>query len=73
MLSIENIETLSLYCRYTRDTFVYRLLNHALRVQEIDVICKFGFFVKDLYQQLEQLYTDTPQESRAKVVYRGQV
>lgn len=37
---------------YTRDTFLYRLLNKALRQHNIELIVYFGFFVQDLYRQI---------------------
>ncbi|CAF1153702.1 unnamed protein product [Adineta ricciae] len=43
---------------YTRDCFVYRMLNKALRTHHIEVINKFAFFIKDLHRQLEQLQGD---------------
>lgn len=39
---------------YTRETFVYRLLNKALRVLNIDLLYLFRFFLRDMQQQLEQ-------------------
>ncbi|CAF1305163.1 unnamed protein product [Didymodactylos carnosus] len=41
---------------YTRDCFVYRLLNKAFRTQNIEIIFKFRFFLTDLYNQLNELY-----------------
>lgn len=41
---------------YTRDTFVYRLLNKALRTQNILVIFKFRTIIQDIYWQLEHEY-----------------
>jgi hypothetical protein len=38
---------------YTRESFVYRLLNKALRVQDIDLLYLFLFFIRDLGQELE--------------------
>ena len=35
---------------YTRDTFFYRLLNKALRTQNILVIYKFLFLIQDIYR-----------------------
>ena len=32
------MKTRMLYSRYTRDTFIYRLLNYALRLQDVEVI-----------------------------------
>ncbi|CAF4402433.1 unnamed protein product [Rotaria sp. Silwood2] len=39
---------------YTRESFLYRILNKALRTQNIDLIFLFRFFLRDLRQQLEQ-------------------
>lgn len=39
---------------YTRSSFVYRLLNKALRTQNIDLLFLFRFFIRDLSKQLEQ-------------------
>ncbi|CAF4183835.1 unnamed protein product, partial [Rotaria magnacalcarata] len=39
---------------YTRDSFVYRLLNKALRVQNIDLLFLFRFFIRDIEVQLKQ-------------------
>ncbi|CAF1685930.1 unnamed protein product, partial [Didymodactylos carnosus] len=39
---------------YTRESFLYRLLNKALRTENIDIIFKFRFFIVDLYNQLKQ-------------------
>ncbi|CAF4806924.1 unnamed protein product [Rotaria sp. Silwood1] len=41
---------------YTNDSFVYRLLNLALRTQNTEIIFKFRFFINDLHNQIEQLY-----------------
>src|ERR1700722_4121970 len=54
---------------YTRDCFIYPMLNRALRLQEINTILKMGFFIRDLHQQIEQLYT---RQSEKLTVYRGQ-
>ncbi|CAF4563423.1 unnamed protein product, partial [Didymodactylos carnosus] len=61
---------------YTRDSFVYRLLNKALRTRDIDIIFKFRFFITDLYRQLQkehskfmELFTD---DEYFLTVYRGQ-
>ncbi|CAF4196718.1 unnamed protein product, partial [Rotaria sordida] len=39
---------------YTRNTFLYSLLNCALRQHNIEVMFLFGFFVQDLYKQLQE-------------------
>lgn len=53
---------------YTRESCLYRLLNKALRVQNIDVLYLFGFFLGDLARQLRQ-----NQLSATVRVYRGQM
>ena len=45
---------------YTRDCFVYRMLNKALRTCDIEVITKFGLFIKDLHCQLKCLHQNLP-------------
>jgi hypothetical protein len=67
---------------YTRDTFLYRLLNTALREQDIDTIYSLRFFIKDLHLQLKERHalqqqmstttSDTP-VPRIETVYRGQL
>ncbi|CAF1404610.1 unnamed protein product [Adineta ricciae] len=52
---------------YTRESFVYRLLNKALRVQNIDILFLFRFFIVDLQQQLAKYRCTTPIR-----LYRGQ-
>ena len=41
---------------YTRDSFLYRLLNKALRSQNIDIIFKFRLIIADVYKQLNELF-----------------
>jgi tetratricopeptide (TPR) repeat protein len=53
---------------YTRESFVYRMLNKALRVQNTDVLFLFRFLIVDLQQQL----TNHRCSSRVPL-YRGQV
>jgi hypothetical protein len=53
---------------YTRQSFLYRLLNKALRVQNIDLIYLFRFFIRDLHNQL--LTCQCPMIIH---VYRGQL
>jgi len=53
---------------YTRDTFLYKMLNKALRVQNIDLLFLFRFVIGDIYQQLKQYQYQSPIR-----VFRGQV
>ncbi|CAF4611916.1 unnamed protein product [Rotaria socialis] len=64
---------------YTRDTFLYRLLNQALRIQDILHIFLFRFVLVDLHNHLENLHTQhiyllkTDNELRSElIVFRGQ-
>ncbi|CAF1434025.1 unnamed protein product [Rotaria magnacalcarata] len=52
---------------YSKDTFVYRQLNGALRSQNIDLIFLFRFILQDLQSQLS-----LHQEQSPVRVYRGQ-
>ncbi|CAF0854292.1 unnamed protein product [Rotaria sordida] len=53
---------------YTRETFLYRLLNKALRIQNIGLLFVFRFFIYDIQRQLE-----IDQCSQAIRIYRGQL
>lgn len=53
---------------YTRESFLYRELNQALRTQSIDLLLMFRFFIRDLHEQLEQNRCSSPMR-----VFRGQL
>ncbi|CAF5045238.1 unnamed protein product [Rotaria sp. Silwood1] len=57
---------------YTRNCFLYRLLNKAFRIQNIDFIYKFRFFIKDLYDQIKDIWLNQNKNSSFIKVYRGQ-
>ena len=60
---------------YTCDTFLYPMLNHALRVMNADVIIKMGFFIGDLHRQIEQLHKEQYSKHHSGetfILYRGQ-
>jgi tetratricopeptide (TPR) repeat protein len=60
---------------YTDESFLYSMLNRALRQMEVDIIIKMGFFVSDLHRQIEQLYIQQCNDeylSKQFTVYRGQ-
>jgi tetratricopeptide (TPR) repeat protein len=56
---------------YTRECFIYLMLNKALRTQDVEIIIRMGFFVRDLHQQIEQLYSQSS-NLNSFIVYRGQ-
>jgi hypothetical protein len=64
---------------YTLDCFLYSMFNRALRLMEIDVIIRMGFFIKDLHRHIQDLYMNDivyrfygKKSIKLFVVYRGQ-
>jgi len=60
---------------YTRDTFLYRLLNRALRTRDISIIFQFRFVLVDLHNRLLDLhvkYIQSLDKTTSLIVYRGQ-
>lgn len=57
---------------YTKDTFVYRLVNKAFRTRNIHFICKFRYVIILLYKKLKQLSIQQ-QNQFPSIVYRGQI
>ena len=56
---------------YTRECFTYSMLNRALRMPDVEITIKMGFFVRDLHRQIESLHRQS-NTRRPFVVYRGQ-
>jgi hypothetical protein len=60
---------------YTRDSFLYRLLNESLRIETIDPIVKMRYYIHDLHNQLAQLQPSFIQSLNGEknlTLYRGQ-
>ena len=60
---------------YTRECFLYRILNKALRMQDFDTLFALRFFISDLSQQLKKEYERCLREMPTRDiirVYRGQ-
>ncbi|CAF1311828.1 unnamed protein product [Adineta steineri] len=59
---------------YTSPSFIYSMLNYALRSMEGDTIIDMGFFIHDLHQQIQQLHQQQVHSYHGKpfIVYRGQ-
>jgi tetratricopeptide (TPR) repeat protein len=53
---------------YTRETFLYRLLNKSLRIQNIDLLFGLRFLIRDIEYQLKKY-----QYSQSVRLYRGQL
>ncbi|CAF1461961.1 unnamed protein product [Adineta steineri] len=59
---------------YTCPSFIYSMLNRALRSMEGDIIINMGFFIHDLHQQIQQLHQQqlSSYQDKPFIVYRGQ-
>ena len=60
---------------YTYECFLYPMLNRALRLMDVDIIIKMGFFIGDLHRHIEQLHSEQfsgHHSSNSFTVYRGQ-
>ena len=80
---IDEFEKNYIPCRsieyYCEDSFVYRIINCALRTHDINIIIKFQPYISDLYNALRARYKRhnrnycvTRTGSLIRVVYRGQ-
>ncbi|UJR18276.1 hypothetical protein I4U23_005179 [Adineta vaga] len=62
---------------YTKETFIYELLNQLLRQRNIYLLFKFGFFIKDLYQELreaqKEFIKNFSNQPHLRPLYRGQM
>ncbi|CAF1469917.1 unnamed protein product [Adineta steineri] len=56
---------------YTRKCFIYHIINKAFQMQNLEMLIKVGFFIRDLHQQINESYVRND-KSDIKVVYRGQ-
>ena len=60
---------------YTAECFTYKMLNKALGKLDVSTLLKTGFFMRDLYENIQQLH-QTQTNDRSVVfptkVYRGQ-
>jgi tetratricopeptide (TPR) repeat protein len=60
---------------YTFECFLYPMLNRALRLMDVDIIIKMGFFIGDLHRHIEQLHKEqfsSHHSNKNFTVYRGQ-
>jgi tetratricopeptide (TPR) repeat protein len=59
--------------RYTRECFLYKMLNKACFDQEKQMLYKLHFFIKDLHAQIEELHAlyKPSLESQIFTVFRG--
>jgi tetratricopeptide (TPR) repeat protein len=60
---------------YTSDCFLYSMLNRAVRMTDVNILIKMGFFIKDLHDHIEELHYQQfgdDQNSKLFTIYRGQ-
>jgi tetratricopeptide (TPR) repeat protein len=57
---------------YTCEGFLYSMLNRALRMMDVDIMIKMGFFIDDLHRQIETLHNEQFGNDQIFTVYRGQ-
>ncbi|CAF2128412.1 unnamed protein product [Rotaria magnacalcarata] len=58
---------------YTREIFLYGMLNRGLRSLDMEAMFKLGFFIRRLHLQLKQLHQEQSDKfNRSFTVYRGQ-
>ena len=60
---------------YTYQSFLYSMLNRALRLMDVDLLVKMGFFVRDLHNHIASLYSEQysgRHHTTSFIVYRGQ-
>jgi hypothetical protein len=43
---------------YTYECFLYPMLNRALRLMDVDIMIKMGFFIGDLHRHIERLHSE---------------
>jgi tetratricopeptide (TPR) repeat protein len=60
---------------YSSESFVYPMLNSALRLMNVEIVMKMGFFMYDVHHHIEQLHAEQfngHQSDMTFTVYRGQ-
>lgn len=58
---------------YTKNTFVYKLINAALRTEDIEQLYVFRYYIADLSRKLAQEFKNLQKESKERKIplYRG--
>ncbi|CAF1320589.1 unnamed protein product [Rotaria sordida] len=57
---------------YTKETFVYKFINKALRTEDVDVLYQFRFYIMDLSEQLESKFLELKAKQKDILrLYRG--
>jgi hypothetical protein len=53
---------------YSRDCFLYRLLNKALREQDVDALYKMRYFIRELNQQIQREHRQWLRRTKVKLL-----
>lgn len=56
---------------YTESSFLFRLVNRAFRLEDIERIFRFGCYIADVHQQLEELANNKSVNQNTKMFFRG--
>ncbi len=71
---IENYDNQEIISQqYISPTFLYGMLNQALRHIDLKILFLMGFFVHDLYWDIKQRYFNSLVNQNKIIVYRGQM
>jgi hypothetical protein len=65
------IPELSIYW-YTRECFLYKMLNKALWTPQADVLYKLRYFLRHLHQEILSQSKSRSTDQSTMIVYRGQ-
>lgn len=57
---------------YSKEVFLYGILNKALRIGDMDTLYTFRFFIRDLHEQLTENQLRLPESTKVLDLYRGQ-
>lgn len=57
---------------YTREGFLYKMVNKALRTQDIEVLYQLRTFIRHLHLHLTERYEQQQNQATSHALYRGQ-
>lgn len=57
---------------YTRETFLYKMINKALRIQDYSTLYALRLFIRDLHRRLAYLQAISKPKSNKLTLFRGQ-
>ncbi|CAF3019907.1 unnamed protein product [Rotaria socialis] len=68
----QNYKSQSAVYWYTRDYFLYKTMNIALRTQDMEIIMTMGFFIRDLHEQFVVMHKKQVDQQKEVLIFRGQ-